>query len=45
MARTYWLTPEERLRKKARNKKLLYAAIIFLTVLLSVAVTVIGNQL
>ncbi|MBY0097335.1 hypothetical protein [Mesobacillus maritimus] len=45
MSKTYFMTPEERMRKKARDKKLLYASLIVVTVFLSTAVTFLANQL
>ncbi|MGM0901312.1 MAG: hypothetical protein ACQEXB_09480 [Bacillota bacterium] len=45
MSKSYFMTPEERMRKKARNKRLLYASLIILTAVLSTAVTILVNQL
>lgn len=45
MSNQYWLTPEEVIRKKKRNKSLLYAAIMIGTILLSTIVTVFANSL
>ncbi|MCM3586964.1 hypothetical protein M3182_14590 [Mesobacillus maritimus] len=45
MSKTYFLTPEERARKKQRNKVVLYATLILLTAVLSTAVTILANQM
>jgi len=45
MSKTYFLTPEERMKKKARDKKLLYATLILGTAVLSTAMTLLANQL
>ncbi|WP_404330383.1 hypothetical protein [Mesobacillus maritimus] len=45
MSKSYFMTPEERMRKKARDKKLLYFSLILMTAVLSTAVTFLANQL
>jgi hypothetical protein len=45
MSNQLWLTPEEVMRKKKRNKTLLYAAIMIGTVVLSTIVTLLANHL
>ncbi|WP_415815348.1 hypothetical protein [Mesobacillus thioparans] len=45
MSNYHWLTPEEKQRKKAKQKKLIYAGLFLATVLLSAAITVLANQI
>ncbi|MDQ0412193.1 hypothetical protein [Mesobacillus stamsii] len=45
MSNYYWLTPEEKQRKKAKQKKLVYAGLFLATIILSAAVTVLLNQM
>jgi hypothetical protein len=40
-----WLTPEEMIRRKKRNKYLLYTAIMIGTILLSTVVTILANKI
>lgn len=40
-----FLTPEEVMVRRKRNKALLYASIIFGTIILSAMVTILTNQL
>lgn len=45
MSKNYFLTPEEVMRKKKMNKKLLYVSIIIFTVILSTLITILANSL
>ena len=40
-----WLTPEEKQRKKKRNKAIMYASLLLLSVVLSAFVTILANQI
>ncbi|WP_423408280.1 hypothetical protein AABM38_21960 [Heyndrickxia sp. MSNUG] len=40
-----WLTPEEKQRKKKRNKTIMYASLLLLSVVLSAFVTILANQI
>lgn len=44
MANSYFMTPEERMKRKQRNKLFLYAFFILATAVLSVAVTFLVSQ-
>ncbi|WP_175478171.1 MULTISPECIES: hypothetical protein [unclassified Bacillus (in: firmicutes)] len=45
MSRSYYVTPEEMLRKKQRNKSLLYASFIALSMVISALVSILANQI
>lgn len=45
MSNYQWLTPEEKQRKKQRNKYILYASILLSTILISALVTLLANQI
>ncbi len=45
MSMNYGLTPEEMLKRKKRNKVLLYASIFLGTILFSAIVTILANKL
>ncbi|WP_187292124.1 hypothetical protein [Bacillus sp. 1NLA3E] len=45
MSKNYFLTPEEIMRKRKMNKKLLYASFIIFTIILSTFVTILTNQM
>ncbi|MEH7113833.1 hypothetical protein V7124_15780 [Neobacillus niacini] len=45
MSKSIWTTPEEAMRKKKMKKNLLYIAIMFGTVVLSAAVTLLANSI
>ncbi|MBS4212919.1 MULTISPECIES: hypothetical protein [Neobacillus] len=45
MSKSYWLTPEEVLRRKKMKKNLVYTSIVFATIILSALLTIVSNQL
>ena len=45
MSMNYGITPEEMLRKKKRNKILMYATLFIGTILLSALFTILGHQI
>jgi hypothetical protein len=45
MSHSYWQTPEEVIRKKKRNKGLLYFSLMIGTVILSTLVTFLANKI
>ncbi|XJZ26983.1 hypothetical protein ACF5W4_16910 [Bacillota bacterium Lsc_1132] len=45
MSMNYGLTPEEMLKRKKRNKVLLYASLFLGTILLSALITVLAHQI
>lgn len=45
MSMNYGLTPEEMLRKKKRNKTLLYVTIVLGTIVVSASLTILVNRL
>jgi len=45
MSRSYFMTPEEKMRMKKRKKFYLYGTLIVLTAILSTALTFLANQI
>ncbi len=45
MSMNYGLTPEEMLKRKKRNKVLLYVSLLLGTIFFSAIVTILANQL
>ncbi|SEN49254.1 hypothetical protein SAMN05192533_11428 [Mesobacillus persicus] len=45
MSNSYFMTPEERMRKKKRDKMFLYISLIIMTAVVSTAMTFLANQL
>lgn len=45
MSKNYWLSPEDVIRKKKRNKYLLYISIMVGTMILSALVTILANKI
>lgn len=45
MSNAYFMTPEEKSRKKKRDKYIMYVTIFALTAMLTAAFTVFANQL
>jgi len=45
MSNTYFMTPEEHLRKKKRNKYILYVTVFLLTAIISAGVTILANRI
>ncbi|MCM3663630.1 hypothetical protein M3204_04400 [Mesobacillus subterraneus] len=45
MSNYQFLTPEEKQRKKQRNKTILYASLLLSTVVISALVTILANQI
>ncbi|MEW8972328.1 MAG: hypothetical protein AB2411_17005 [Mesobacillus sp.] len=45
MSNYYALTPEAKLRKKKRNKYILYTSLLFTSVVLSTVVTILLNEM
>ncbi|MEW9052678.1 MAG: hypothetical protein AB2392_16065 [Neobacillus sp.] len=45
MSKSLWITPEELIQRKKRNKNLLYASFMVASVILSTFVTLLANQL
>lgn len=45
MSKYYELTPEATMRRKKRNKSLVYVSLIVMTMVLSAVMTVLANQM
>jgi hypothetical protein len=45
MSNYYSLTPEAKIRRKKRNKYILYASLLFTSVVLSAVITVLINEI
>ncbi|MCM3670886.1 hypothetical protein M3181_18155 [Mesobacillus maritimus] len=45
MSSSYFMTPEERVKKKKRNKAFLYTGLILFTALFSTVLTVLLNKM
>lgn len=45
MSRSYWPTPEQAIKRKKRKEIITYVLIMFGTILLSIFVTILANNL